>query len=376
MRPSLLKEVLLVAIEERAYIHIEGEPGVGKTQIPEQVARQLGYVPWKPRLICERVETPDGFTTRMIEQPDHDRPLSQFGFVHKHVPTCQPEDLALPQPANDGRLRFGIADWLPLEGDPTVPERGLILFDELAQGSDEVQKTLANIIQARECYGFRIKEGWSVISTGNREQDRAGARRVLSHLRDRSTIVELTQNLDDWCAWVIDNNAAPMELVAFMRYRPALLCDFDPNRKVNATARGWVEKVGRMLGKYPALAEFEMFRGAVGEGPASEFIAFMQMFRKLPNVDLIVMDPMNAPVPEEPSILFATATAVATRASENNFDRIMAYARRLSMEYAVLVVRDSCRHAAKRGENLTETHAFIDWASKEGAAALGASEVV
>jgi hypothetical protein len=381
MRPSVLKQTLRVSVENQVYVHIKGPPGQGKTQIPEQVANDLGY--HKPKYPPYRLEhyeyeytDDEGKThtcvdTKVVRLPRHPlEPMPKFGFVHIHVPTCQPEDLALPQPTEMERLRFVIANWLPLEGDPNVPDFGMILLDELSQGSDEVQKTLANLVQAREAYGYKIKPGWSFVSTGNREEDRAGARRILSHLRDRSTVVELTQNLDDWCDWAIDSGIVPMVMVACVRFIPDLLCDFDPNREVNCTARGLVEKVGKMIGKYPPEAEFEMFKGAVGEGRAGQIVAFLTMWTKLQSPDAIILDPLNAKVPEEPDVLYATASSIAFRAREDNFERIMTYAKRLPTEFMTLVVRDSIRHALKNKEDLTTTKAFLDWAAKEGKDAL------
>ena len=46
-----------------------------------------------------------------------------------------------------------------------------------------------------------------------------------------------------------------------------------------------------MLGKVPAEAEYECFKGAVGEGAAAEFVGFMRIYRKLPNPDAILMNP-------------------------------------------------------------------------------------
>ena len=45
-----------------------------------------------------------------------------------------------------------------------------------------------------------------------------------------------------------------------------LLHDFDPQRDVNATPRSWVEGVSDVIGVVPADAEYECFKGAVGEG--------------------------------------------------------------------------------------------------------------
>jgi MoxR-like ATPase len=81
------------------------------------------------------------------------------------------------------------------------PEHGIFLIDELAQADTAAQKILRNLIQEREIHGKKLKEGWSIVTTGNRTVDRAGANRLLSHLSNVLTRVELEVSLDDWTAW-------------------------------------------------------------------------------------------------------------------------------------------------------------------------------
>ncbi len=58
-----------------------------------------------------------------------------------------------------------------------------------------------------------------MISTGNRQSDRAGANRVLSHLRNRETVLEFETHLDDSTSWMIEHDVRP-EVIAFIRFRP------------------------------------------------------------------------------------------------------------------------------------------------------------
>ena len=195
-----------------------------------------------------------------------------------------------------------------------------------------------------------------VVSTGNRQADRAGANRVLGHLRNRETVYELDTHLDDWTQWAIDNDVKP-ELVSFIRFRPALLHDYDPQRDQNATPRSWVEGVSDVLGQVPADAEFDSFKGAVGEGAAAEFVGFLRIFRKLPNPDAVLMNPTTAAVPTDPATLYALSGAIAERATENNFERVCTYAERMPADFSVLTVS----YASRKKPELANTQAFSKW---------------
>ena len=104
----------------------------------------------------------------------------------------------------------------------------------------------------------------------------------------------------------------------------------------------------------------EQFYGVasvIGDGPAGEFIAFKQSADKMPDLDKVLASPHSVSVPDDPSILFAVSGALASRADENNFKDIMAYAKRMPAEYQVVIVRDSLA----KDRDLIQTTAFQKW---------------
>jgi MoxR-like ATPase len=322
MRAATLKDTLKALFPIHRTVCIEGPPGGGKTTIVHQVAEELG-------ITC----------------------------IERHMPTMLVEDFGILFPDGSDRLHYKLPDWFPVKGK--APERGILLFDDRNQAGADLQKVLANICQARTLHGAEMPDGWQVISTGNRQSDRAGANRVLSHLRNRETVLELETHLDDWTGWALRNGVKP-EVVSFIRFRPNLLHDFDAQRDQNATPRSWVEGVSDVLGTVPAEAEFECFKGAVGEGAAAEFVGFVRIFRKLPNPDAILLNPTTSDVPSDPATLYALSGALAQRATEGNFERVCQYVERMPAEFSVLTVS----YAARRDPDLANTQAFTQWSLK------------
>ena len=325
MRPHTLKETLISLYRLGRTVSIEGPPGGGKTTLVGEVADIVG-VP-------------------LIEQ---------------HMPTMLVEDFGIPYPdANGTGFSYKLPDWYPYKGKPGTENGGILLFDDRNQANADLQKVLANICQARTLHGVPLADDWQVVSTGNRKQDRAGSNRVLSHLRNRETVIELETHLDDWSKWALDHGVDPV-VVSFIRYRPNLLHDFDPQQDQNPTPRSWVEGVSALLGNIPHEAEYECFKGAVGEGAAAEFLGFLKVYRKLPNPDAILLNPDKAKVPDDPITLYALAGALASRASTTNFDNLCRYLDRVPPEFSVLTVT----MAVTRDADLTTTNAFTVWATK------------
>ena len=101
----------------------------------------------------------------------------------------------------------------------------------------------------------------------------------------------------------------------------------------------------------------------MGAGPAAEYISYLRVARQWPNLDAILADPKNAPIPDEPSVVYAVAIGLAAKANEVNYARVKTYCERLHKaelgEYATLLVRDSVR----RNPRVTSTRAYIELTS-------------
>ena len=111
--------------------------------------------------------------------------------------------------------------------------------------------------------------------------------------------------------------------------------------------------------------ELAAIQGAVGEGAAAEVVGFLRIFRELPSLDAILLDPDTAMIPDSAAALYAISTGLATKVTTSNFARVARYADRLYRtgkgEFAVLMIRDAIR----RDKNLCNTPAFIQLASTE-----------
>lgn len=333
MRPTQLASLIksLFAAKIMRPLLIRGCPGGGKTDIPQQVADELA-----------------------------------IGCTVLHVATMLPEDTGMPIVSQDKtQVDFAVPFHLfPIEGMPG-PEFGILVADELPQGDTNSQKFWANLMQAREIRGRRLKPGWLIIATGNKSTDRAGASRLLSHLQNKITTVDLDVSLDDWKLWALANNV-PTEVIAFLNFRPAALNAFDAQNEINATPRSWVQGVGAKLGHIDSTLEFEAFQGDVGEAYAAEFCAFLKIFRKLPSPDAILINPTGTDVPTEPATLYALCGALSQKTTPDNFGRVMQYIGRMPAEFGALYVRDTI----KAKPAVQNTRDFIAWASGPGAKLL------
>ena len=316
MKPSDISEALNGLIDARQSVFIWGGPGVGKSGVVRQVAERRSL------------------------------PLRDVRAL-----LLDPVDLRGLPYLSEGRSKWATPDFLPQDG------AGLLFLDELNAAPPMVQASCYQLVLDRKLGEYVLPDGWSIVAAGNRDSDRAVTSRMPTPLRNRFVHLDFEVDMQEWSAWAIQARIRP-EVIAFLRFRPALLSAFDRDNNAFPSPRSW-EFVSRILNSNPKpKIEHELIAGAVGAGAATEFSAFLSMFRNLPNIDAILLNPHQEPVPDNAAAQFAVATALAQRASDTNFDRVCHYLKRMPTEFNVLAVRD----ASLRDPNIRHTACYTKWA--------------
>jgi hypothetical protein len=231
---------------------------------------------------------------------------------------------------------------------------GILFLDELPQAPMAVQNAAFSLVLDRRIGDYRLPHGWRVVAAGNRVSDKSGANRLNAALANRFTHVDMCVSVDDWRKWAIQNGI-PAEVVAFIGFRPELLHSFDVDRKVNATPRSW-EMASRLIAKgIPTHLEMPILAGTIGEGPAIELLAFLRVWRNLPNPDAVLMNPDVAEIPTDGATLYALCGALARKVTIRTIGNFCEYAMRLPAEFGVLLVKD----ATRRDDSLSKTPEMV-----------------
>ena len=300
-----------------------GPPGVGKTAIPAQAAANAG------------------------------KDLVTFA-----LPTCEAVDLrGLPHLIEEWHgtkchRRTGWASPMPRAG------QGVILLDEVSSAAPDVQVAAHHLVWAESGSDMGLPDGWHIVLTGNRAQDKTLFRAPSAPLRNRLTIINLEPELSQWANWAMSNGVSSM-VIGFLRWRPELLTAKElPNDGAFPSPRAWV-RASELLGlSVSASVERELLVGTVGEGATTEFAAYLRTARELPAIESIMAKPDKADVPSSPSLLYALTTALAQWTREKA-EPAMAYMKRLPAEFALLYVRDIRDHY-----DITSDKDIREWVSK------------
>ncbi len=324
MNPLQVISSLHTLINIQQPVFLWGAPGIGKSQIVAQVAQEKGY-----KLIDIRAVLLD------------------------------PVDLrGLPRVNEHGQATWCPPSFLPQE---SCTDKGIVFLDELNAAPPLVQAACYQLVLDRRIGEYILPDGWTVVAAGNGEKDRAVTHRMPTALANRMVHIQMHTATEDWLLWAERAHIAP-EVLAFLRFRPALLHDFDPQSasKAFASPRSW-EFVSRMLKTgIDSTIEYELFQGTIGMTAATEFVGFLRIWRDLPTVESILATPTAIDVPNEPATLYALCEALGGKASTHNIEPVVQYALRLPAEFSVLLLRT----AICNDEAIVHTEPFMHWAQK------------
>jgi len=222
---------------------LHGRPGIGKTQIVQQLAQETGA-----RLFDLRLTT--------IEPQDL-RGLPFYDHAARRTVWYPPEDL--PGMQSDD------------------PDRPAILFlDELTAAAPSLQPTVYGLLQERRVGQYALPASTFIVAAGNMVEDGAIAYEMGTALSDRLIHLSLRAEAGDWLASFAVPQGVHPAVTAFIRTRPDLLDTTEEallrGQMIACTPRAW-ERAGVILRATPdkALRDI-LLAGTLGEQAAAEFI--------------------------------------------------------------------------------------------------------
>jgi AAA domain (dynein-related subfamily) len=326
LKPAELQDLLCKTIPARFPVLITGAPGIGKSDIVSQSAQ-----------LCD--------ADIILSHPAVSDPTDAKGLPWK----VDGQDCATFLPF--GELKRALA----------AKKSTVWFLDDLGQASPAVQASFMQLLLARRVNGHILPDCVCFVAATNRRTDRANVSGVLEPVKSRfASIVELETNIDDWCGWAFQNQI-PVTLIAFLRYRPELLSNFQPTADLtnSPSPRTWANLAKMEALQLPAQVETAAMAGSVGQAAAVEYLAFRKMFASLTTIDEILVNPDSAKIPSKPDQLYAVSVGLASRANADNLGRIARFLEKLTREnrgeFAALTLKD----AVRRSNELTHTDAFI-----------------
>ena len=336
VRPSEIVDIIKTSIQtihadpELVYdippTMLRGAPGVGKSAIVRQIARDLN-----------------------------------IGFVDVRLAQMERVDVSgLPAIAD------GMTEWLPPQFWPRQKDsRGIIFFDEITSAPADVQVAAYSLVLDRAVpnSNYNLPDGWYIVAAGNRDTDKAVAKPMSSALANRFAHYELDADAEQWNDWAISKGLHP-SVTGFINYRPTLLFTM----KDQDLQQGWPSprswhRVANILPKFKdneTVLQKVVF-GLIGQSVGTEFLAFHKMSKNFDSVVEMLTNPKaKLNIPKRSDERFAMTSAVAYhiwRGADEKEDMkrtegMLRIALELTDDFATMLVK-ACTQGNQRVNRLT-----------------------
>ena len=290
-------EALGIAVAARVPVLLWGAPGTGKTSAIRAMADTMG-------LPCETV-------IASIREP------SDFA--------------GLPVVAGDS-VRFAPPRWAKRLA---AAGTGVLFLDELSTAPPAVQAALLRVVLERTVGDLTLPADVAVVAAANPPEQAADGWDLsaplanrLCHLVWETTARSIADGLaGGWAApvvpalptgWTAAEQLNKGLVAAFLQVRPALA--IAPPANVTEAGRGWPsprtwEMAARLMTATDAAgasdqARSALIRGAVGDGPGVEFLAWL-VEMDLPDPEEVLANPASFRLPERGDRAYAALASIA-----------------------------------------------------------------
>ena len=175
------KRVILKAFRKQRPLMLWGAPGIGKSDLVQQIATELNR-----------------------------------DLIDIRLPLWEPTDIKGMPYYN---AKTGNMEWSVPAEFPTDPKSTAIIFlDELNGAAPSVQAAAYQLILNRRVGQYVLPKNVLIIAAGNRETDKGVTYRMPKPLANRFVHLELRVDFEVWRDWAVDNQIHP-DVVGYLSFQ-------------------------------------------------------------------------------------------------------------------------------------------------------------
>ena len=245
------RKSLLKAFKVQRPLFLWGPPGIGKSELVENITKDLGGYMIDLRL-------------GQMEPTD----IRGIPFYNKDI---------------------GKMDWAPpveLPDEETAAQYPIVVLflDELNSAAPSVQSAAYQLILNRRIGKYKLPDNVVMVAAGNRESDKGVTYRMPTPLANRFIHQEMKVDFASWQEWAVLNKIHK-DVVGYLSFAKQDLYDFDAKSasRAFATPRSWSFVSELLDDECDNDTLTNLIAGTVGEGLAVKFMAHRKVASKMPN---------------------------------------------------------------------------------------------
>jgi len=252
--------------DEQFSLFVWGAPGIGKTDIIKQTAKDLGA-----DIIIWHLST--------IEPTD---------FVG--LPKIKPSKLR----GGEERTIFALPEIFPSDNGPK-DKGGIMFFDELNRANNMVLSASLQLCLDGKVGEYTLPSKWLVIAAGNRKEEVPEVTDIEPALGNRFSHVNLVTSIDRWIDWALTKDYMHGDVMAFVEFNKDFVHYLDtqnesPNwpspRRWATASREYVSELKVSGGRMSKADVTLLFAEHVGNKAALAFAEYLDLKDKFNEKDV------------------------------------------------------------------------------------------
>lgn len=309
-------------------VFINGSPGIGKSYIVAEVAKKHSL-----ELVDVRLSQMD--------------PVDLRG-----IPAIRDEQTVWMPPV-----------FFPKDSNSS----GILFLDELNSAPPSVQAAIYQLVLDRKMGEYELPSGWRIICAGNRISDRGVVFRLPTPLANRMVHLSVEARFEDFKLFAIREGLHQF-VIGFLGFRPDLLTSEpvseDDANPAFATPRSYHMLSNVLKTNNDTSRIAPIIYGLVGYGAGIEFLSYVKVYEKLPDVQGIYRGVYPSVDKSEPALLYALVSVIVElyRGGDEASKHLFGFAQILSTEFGVMLIKD----AIVKDATIAECNEFDAWIEKYG----------
>lgn len=214
----------VIPINRQRPVMLIGPAGIGKTDIPRQIAEEMGL----------------GFVSYSITHHTRQSALGLPKIVSRNY--GREEVLTTEYTASE--IITAVRD----EIEKTGNENGILFIDEVNCASETLSAPMLQLFQNKTLGQSRIPDGWILVMAGNPPEYNKSAKEFDAVTRDRLRIINVVPDSKSWLSYADQHDINPV-ITAFISSDETMIHSFDDTNNGILTPRGW-EELSMTLNSY------------------------------------------------------------------------------------------------------------------------------
>lgn len=298
MKLSEAYKIVKGAVKSQIPVMLWGPPGIGKSSIIHQIAKEASC-----RVVDLRLAQLEPTDLRGVPMPNRDTGRAEW-YLPAFWPSSAKEDTTRTVTKEDGTT-----EQVVVKAGDCVDGPGVIFLDEIEKAPISVKNASLQLVLDRMVGTYKLPNDWAIVCAGNREEDGAFSQPLGSALANRMIHLEVEPDVEAWAEWAREDDRVVEDIIGFLHFKPELLYK-QTEEHAFPTPRSWVIGSNLISSVKSQRDQKELLTAAVGRGAAQEYTVWNNVYKSV--------DPeavFNGQLPDfsknDQSFKYAVALAVA-----------------------------------------------------------------